>query len=73
MSVATDLSNPESNSRVAIKDMDLSKQPRREMILNEIFVLRDIVHPNLVNFLDAYYDEDHLWVCLIIVFFIYYF
>jgi len=64
VSVATDLSNPESNSRVAIKDMDLSKQPRREMILNEIFVLRDIVHPNLVNFLDAYYDEDHLWVIM---------
>jgi serine/threonine protein kinase len=32
------------------------------MILNEIFVMRDIIHPNLVNFLDAYYDEDFLYV-----------
>lgn len=57
--IALDL---QSNQRVAIKEIDLSKQPKREMILNEIFVMKDITHPNLVNFLDAYYNGEFLWV-----------
>lgn len=36
------------------------------MILNEIFVMKDITHPNLVNFLDAYYNGEFLWVRYVI-------
>ncbi|KAL3316479.1 p21 protein (Cdc42 Rac)-activated kinase [Cichlidogyrus casuarinus] len=39
---------------VAIKQMNLSTQPKLEWIINEIMVLRASRHENIVNFLDSY-------------------
>lgn len=51
--------------KVAIKHMILSKQPRKELIVNEILVMKDSQHKNIVNFLEAYLKtEDDLWVVM---------
>ena len=39
---------------VAIKQMVLSLQPKKELIINEILVMREKKHHNVVNYLDSY-------------------
>lgn len=55
-----------NETKVAVKTIDLKSQSSKELILNEIRVLKDFNHKNLVNFLDAYFiePENQLWVIL---------
>ena len=47
---------------VAIKQMNLSQQPKKELIINEILVMRENRNPNIVNYLDSYLVVEELWV-----------
>lgn len=38
--------------QVAIKQMNLQQQPKKELIINEILVMRENKNPNIVNYLD---------------------
>lgn len=45
--------------------MDLAHQPRKELIVNEILVMKESQHPNIVNFLESYLVKgNELWVVM---------
>jgi len=52
------------NQPVAIKQMNLEQQPKKDLIINEILVMKDSKHKNIVNFIDSYLWKGDLWVIM---------
>lgn len=53
-----------TNKCVAIKQMNLEQQPKKDLIINEIIVMKDSKHKNIVNFMDSFLVRGDLWVVM---------
>ncbi|TGZ78477.1 Pkinase-domain-containing protein [Ascodesmis nigricans] len=53
-----------TNQSVAIKQMNLEQQPKKDLIINEILVMKDSKHENIVNFMDSFLHRGDLWVVM---------
>ncbi|XP_041950385.1 serine/threonine-protein kinase PAK 6b isoform X1 [Alosa sapidissima] len=50
--------------QVAVKMMDLRKQQRRELLFNEVVIMRDYRHRNVVEMFKSALVEEELWVIM---------
>ncbi|KAF2973617.1 hypothetical protein EK904_008770 [Melospiza melodia maxima] len=53
-----------SGRQVAVKMMDLRKQQRRELLFNEVVIMRDYQHVNVVEMYKSYLVGEELWVLM---------
>uniref|UniRef100_A0A665UCA1 non-specific serine/threonine protein kinase n=1 Tax=Echeneis naucrates TaxID=173247 RepID=A0A665UCA1_ECHNA len=53
-----------SGRQVAVKMMDLRRQQRRELLFNEVVIMRDHRHRNVVQMFRSALVEDELWVVM---------
>ncbi|KAF2804722.1 Pkinase-domain-containing protein [Mytilinidion resinicola] len=53
-----------TNKCVAIKQMNLEQQPKKDLIINEIIVMKESKHKNIVNFMDSFLVTGDLWVVM---------
>ena len=47
--------------------MNLSQQPKKELIINEILVMRENKNANIVNYLDSFLVGEELWVRIVYI------
>jgi len=51
-----------SGRQVAIKQMEVARQVKKDIIVNEIMIMKESNHDAIVNFIDAFLIEGILWV-----------
>ena len=47
-----------------MKKMNLYNQQRRELLFNEVVIMREHYHENIVKMLDSFVVHDELWILM---------
>ena len=53
-----------TNAKRALKKMNLYNQQRRELLFNEVVIMREHHHENIVKMLDSFVVHDELWILM---------
>lgn len=53
-----------SKRMVAVKKMNLRKQQRRELLFNEVCIMKDYYHENIVEMYSSFVVNEELWVVM---------
>ncbi|KAJ3239075.1 Protein kinase [Chytriomyces hyalinus] len=61
--LAHNIADP-SGPVVAIKEMVLSRQKNKQLLVNEILIMKECVHPNILQYVDSFLVGPSLWLVL---------
>ncbi|NWY69675.1 PAK3 kinase, partial [Erithacus rubecula] len=50
--------------QVALKRMPLHKRCKKELVINEIQIMKENRHPNIVNYIGSYLVKEDLWLVM---------
>lgn len=53
-----------TNLSVAIKQIDLDKQSKKQLIINEVLVMQALLHANITNCIESVLFKDELWIVM---------
>jgi p21-activated kinase 1 len=53
-----------TNLCVAVKQINLEKQPKKDCILNLIIAMRSARHPNIVKYIDSFLYKNDVWIAM---------
>ena len=57
-------SNKDTSAKVAIKEINMKLLKKKDMLLMEIKVMKELNHKNLINYIESYFENDILWVVM---------
>jgi p21-activated kinase 1 len=53
-----------TNLSVAVKQIDLDKQSKKELIVNEVLVMQALLHANIANCIESVLFKSELWIVM---------
>jgi len=53
-----------TNLSVAIKQIDLDRQPKKELIIDEILITQSLFHANVAGCIESVLFKNELWIVM---------